>query len=82
MYMDPIAREVMMRLEASGRPNVRMDAYGNISWDDPTNPTGARHLTPDMFDDALVRLAEESTGRVKSLAIPSYPQPSYTSQSM
>jgi hypothetical protein len=74
MFMDPIAREVMARLVASGRANVRMDGQGVINWDDPTNPTGKRHLNPDMFDDALARLRQAGSGGTVSPPAPSYPQ--------
>ena len=59
MPMDPVADEIMERLAASGRANVRMDADGTIMWDDPTALTGVQSLRPAMFADALARLENE-----------------------
>jgi hypothetical protein len=63
MPMDPVADEIMERLAASGRANVRRDADGTILWDDPTALTGVQVLRPAMFADALARLEWEERDR-------------------
>ncbi len=63
MPIDPIAYEIMEKLEASGRANVRMDVDGGITWDDPAALTGVQYLRPDMFADALARLDQEEHAR-------------------
>ncbi|MGI8856662.1 MAG: hypothetical protein ACR2JW_13005 [Thermomicrobiales bacterium] len=63
MPIEPIAYEIMEKLEASGRANVRMDADGGIMWDDPTALSGVQYLRPDMFADALARLDREEQAR-------------------
>lgn len=63
MPVDPLANELMEKLHASGRANIRMDADGSIMWDDPTALTGVQYLRPDMFADALARLDQEEQRR-------------------
>jgi hypothetical protein len=63
MPIDPLASELMEKLHASGRANVRMDVDGSIMWDDPTALTGVQSLRPDMFAAALARLDQEEQRR-------------------
>jgi hypothetical protein len=71
MPIDPLADELIAKLRASGRANVRMDADGGIMWDDPTALTGVQYLRPAQFGDALAQLdREEQRRRATDGALP------------